>query len=497
MKRDGIVTRRWFIGGAACALAGCRYGGLVGDFGSAKPLARLGVLSDVHLNEPGDEGHLVKALAYFRDHGADGVLIAGDIADTGRVDQLERFASTWFKVFPDDRAPDGRRVERLFVYGNHDILGWTWNRDEGVYTDDAAKRRLALGFEDVRAKTWERLFHEPYEEVWRKTVNGIDVVGAHWTDANDFGHAADWFAKHAKEIDPSRPLVYTQHAHPKDTCYGPAAWGHDAGESTRALSEFPNAIAFSGHSHYTLVDERSVWQGAFTSIGTATLRRTSLDYLEPENSNGNPFDPRAKDWTRRKIMRPLYRDNGKEGMIVDVCADRLVIRRRDFVFDRSLGDDWTVPLPAACDSPFAYAARAKKRAAPAFASDAKVVVRVTDERPSCARTDTEGPYVLVTFPAAKTVAKCRAFKYHVRALDADGNDELAARQIMAPGFNLPEEECALPAECLFLASDFPPAAEVRFEVRASECFGRMGDAIVSGIVTMTTSEEAEQLTCRR
>ena len=483
MVRNDGLTRRWFIGGAACALAGCRFGALVGDFGTVKPLARLGVLSDVHLNQPGDEEHLVKALGYFRDHGVDGVLIAGDIADTGRVDQLERFAATWFKVFPDDLAPDGRKVERLFVYGNHDILGWTWNRDGDIYANDAAKRRLALGFENVRATTWERLFHEPYESVWRKSVKGVEVVGAHWTDANDFQHAANWFARHGHELDPARPLIYTQHAHPKDTCYGPAAWGHDRGESTRALSAFPMAVAFSGHSHYTLVDERSVWQGAFTSIGTATLRRTSLDYLEPENSNGNAYDPQAKIWTHRKIMWPLYRDNGKEGMLVDVCADRLVIRRRDFVFDRSLGDDWTVPLPATADTPFAFAARAKKRAAPEFDAGSKVTVQVSDEAPSCARSDTEGPYVLVTFPAAKTVAKCRTFKYHLRALDADGK-ELLARQIMAPGFNLPEAECALPAECLFLASEFPLSVAVRFEVAAAECFGRCGKPIVSEPVTI-------------
>jgi hypothetical protein len=79
-------------------------------------------------------------------------------------------------------------------------------------------------------------------------------------------------AKDGKKIDPSLPFFYVQHPHLKDTCYGPWAWGHDAGITTKTLSAYPNAIAFSGHSHYSLTDERTIWQGAFTSVGTGSFR---------------------------------------------------------------------------------------------------------------------------------------------------------------------------------------------------------------------------------
>jgi hypothetical protein len=475
-----LITRRWFIGGACAAAAGACYGAIAGDTGGGTPLLKLGVLSDVHLNHPGDETHFLKALAYFRDNGVDGVLIAGDIADTGRVAQLERTADCWFKTFPEDRAPDGRHVERLFVYGNHDIQAWRWG-GMGQYKDDAEKRRVALGFEDVRARTWERLFHEPFAPVWMKRVKGVVFIGAHWDDRGHCPLIEPFMAEHAKDIDPSLPFFYTQHSHPKDTCYGPAAWGHDNGCATRALSPFPNAVAFSGHSHYTLLDERTVWQGAFTSIGTATLRRTSLDYLEPENSNGNPYDPGAKAWKHKKVMKPLFREEGKEGMLIDVHADRLVIHRRNFTFDLSLGDDWTVPVPAAADTPFAYAKRAKKRTPPAFASDAAARAVVLEKAPDCAGKEVKGPFVHVTFPAAKTVAKCRVFEYSVRALDEDGK-ALVSRRVMAPGFNVPQEKCDRPGECLFLASELPSGTNVKFEVRASECFGAKGPAIFSNTV---------------
>ena len=103
-------SRRFFIGSclAAGASAGCSsFKGAL----SSRPIAKIGVLSDVHLNVPGDENYFLKALEYFRDNGADGVLIAGDIADKGRISQLRRAGEAWFKVFPDGKAPDGRKVE--------------------------------------------------------------------------------------------------------------------------------------------------------------------------------------------------------------------------------------------------------------------------------------------------------------------------------------------------------------------------------------------------
>ncbi len=80
------VSRRVFIANAAAATASralaVRAGGA--------PNVTFGVLSDVHLERPGDEDTFLKALAYFRDGGADGVLVAGDIANTGRIEQLKR-----------------------------------------------------------------------------------------------------------------------------------------------------------------------------------------------------------------------------------------------------------------------------------------------------------------------------------------------------------------------------------------------------------------------
>ena len=110
------ISRRAFLSSATAAIGTSVFGGI-----EKGPNVTFGVLSDVHLNKAGDEDTLLNAFAYFRDNGVDGVLIAGDIADRGFIEQMERCADCWWRTFPDGKAPDGRHVEQLFIYGNHDI----------------------------------------------------------------------------------------------------------------------------------------------------------------------------------------------------------------------------------------------------------------------------------------------------------------------------------------------------------------------------------------
>ena len=471
------MNRREFLGGAAGLgfLAGCRMLSVPGaaSFGGAR--LRMGVLSDIHLNESGDEDTFLKALAYFRDHGADAVLIAGDIANTGKVVQLQRCADAWYKVFPNDRAPDGRHVEKLFIYGNHDVWGGWWGNNNKFRED-------SIYYNDRYAKVWEETFHEPYSDFWIKNVKGVPMIGGHWTKRDNFDGLGDFLKQHAREIDPSLPLIYTQHSHPKGTCMGPWAWGRDNGTSTRALSGYPNAVAFSGHSHYTLVDERSVWQGAFTSINTASLRYASNDYSLRENVSGNGHGYQGERKARKHRM-PEYGSkettDGRQGMLVSVWDDHLAIERRDFFQDASLGPDWVVPLPASESAPFAFKVHRRRRTAPEFAKGAKAEVKV--EQPKDGKDFT---HVNVMFPAAQPVDGCRVNEYEVTAVLVEDEVEVvqAQRRMMSPDYYKPATKLVRDVAFTFAAEDLPLKGHYRFEVRPLECFGKKGAAIVSDVV---------------
>ena len=455
------LTRRGFVGSVAslAGLSGCRALGLA----SGRPDVRFGVLSDVHLNHarPGDEDTLVKAFEYFRDQGADAVMIAGDIADSGRISELRRCSDAWHRVFPNDRAPDGRHVEKLFIYGNHDCWGSNQLKKEDP---ERARRELLNATDEQYRRSWEECFHEPYSDFWIKHVNGFAFVGAHWTSAAQFDGLEAFLKEHAAEIGRSRPFFYTQHSHPKDTCIGPWAWGRDNGASTRALSAWPNAVAFSGHSHYPLTDERSVWQGAFTSINTASLRYCSVDYSLRENINGNGDGYRGEG--RRHLMRQPDTGVSRHGMLVSVYGSTLVVERRDFVSGRSLGDDWVLSVP--CREDRSFAARAKRRVAPRFAADAKLSVA-----------DDGGDLLTLSFPAAQTVDKCRVFEYEVTATLVEDEVDVvkAQRRVMAPDYFMPETPGGVPGSCVLSKAELQAAGNYVFSVRPMDCFGLKGDPI--------------------
>ena len=476
------MNRRDFLKMVAAAGATSAAGSILA--GSEVPLLKLGVLSDIHLRcFPHREDYFRKALLWFRDKGADAVVIAGDIADSGRVTELKLCADTWFSVFPDDKAPDGRRVERLFVFGNHCVDAWRWAANNPHYrspiSNEAQRLADSIGYADVRQRAWRELFHEDFAPIWMKTVNGIPIVGAHWEKRGD-GIAIEEFMKvHGKMIDPTLPFFYIQHEHPKDTCFGSWAWGHDDGRSTRALSRFPKAVAFSGHSHYSLTDERTVWQGAFTSINTASLFDVSLDFSLRENASGNRFGYKGEKRPHR--MPALAKGDVRQGQFVTVYCDKLVVERHDFKYDLPLGCNWEVPLPAAAGGPFSYASRRARRTAPAFGPNAKVEVRE--------RNDPKGEvFYDVTFPRADSRNGCRVFEYEVTAtLVADEVDLVQAqRRVLAPDFHLPEcEKLMRGGACTFSSEDLQLSGEYRFSVRPVECFGLKGGAIESSPFTIS------------
>lgn len=363
--------------------AGCvSPGSMIG----AKPNLKFGVLSDIHITDWASTDVFRKTLGYFRSQDVDAVMIAGDLADHGILPQLECVSKAWYEVFPDDRGLDGRHVEKLFVYGNHDPEGLGY-RDPAM---DRAFVAMGLTYEDAEKltlprlgldKCWEQCFHEAYSPIYVKNVKGYDFIGGHWDRWDGIHGLEDWWKANISKVNTSQPFFYFQHCTPKNTIYGADTWGDDAGQSTRCLAPYANAVAFSGHSHRSLTDGRSYWRGEFTSIGTSTL-----SYVCLPNGCEN---------------RPDYRKNldCRQGQIVNVFDDRLVIERRDFINDEPLGDDVVLEMPTKASS-FGVRAVARNNL-PAFAEGDKVKA-IKDKKA-----------LEVSFPGAFANPTARPFRYKV------------------------------------------------------------------------------------
>ena len=352
-KANMYVSRRFFIGGLASVFAtGPRriFASVPGAFSSGVPALSLGVLSDVHvgfakggksLNPTYSTDTLMQAFTWFRDNSVDAVIIAGDMAHFGIGGELKAVADTWFKVFPDDKAPDGRHVERIFVFGNHDWGGLRRAKNVFSSQEDIEANAIAAN----PKKWWREIFHEDWSPFFSKTVKGYDFVGAHWCKGDCRGKdehftdgLAEYYASLKKPFDPSKPFFHVQHPHPRGTVHG-KVWGQDDGITGKILSAYPNAVAFSGHSHKSLTDERFIWQGAFTSVGCGTLRNISpavsgTTSLPAGFENYKTPHPHGPDFTAHnslKAMAPINLMDCRQGQLVRVYADRIVFSRREFI----------------------------------------------------------------------------------------------------------------------------------------------------------------------
>ena len=466
-----MLTRRGFIG-CSTAFGAVRLCGEGLSDVTRKPLLRLGVASDVHLCRNWDqERYLASALRWFDGQGVDAVLFPGDIAHLGRISELESFAHVWDEVFPGCRGSDGRPVVRMVVTGNHEFADWPglWDR---VSEDEMRTDRL--DYADNMSRTWERLFGERFEPIWRKEIKGVTFIGRQWRELarKSTLDIEAYMRLVADELPKGRPFFYCQHAHPDGTCYD-SIESFDRGASYRALSCFPNAVALSGHSHNSVVDDRSVWQGAFTSIGCGCVQEGGSSYRGYENALA-PYWPSYK--TQRMRCLPAFGNEGRCCLMMDVYPDGLIVRRRSLQWDESLGEDWKIDVPAVVGGRFDFSRCRRTHAAPQFPSGSQVKVEVCQDPPNAGPGLKNRKCVRISFPHAETKDGSRVFDYVVRAFS--NGREVGKWKVLSYGYFLPEGRSRVPGECL-VGEDELPSSKIIFEVTPRNCYGTEGRSLLS------------------
>ena len=485
------LSRRSFFGGAAALLASAASRSYAAAVGAGKPNLKFGVLSDIHISpaaymkryllgdpskhRPRETDLFERALAYFDERGADAVLVAGDLADWGLVGQMKAATDCWWRRFPDGRSRlDGRKVELLAVLGNHDVSfrAWTIGKNYATPAMGPAKIPDEDMFRKDVPRHWQELFHEPYAPIWQKTVKGYTFIGAHWSTDRGIDAVEPYMAERGPALKGVKPFFFIQHPHPRDTCFGAHVSGHDAGQATRALSPYPNAVAISGHAHRPLTDERNVWQGAFTSIGAATLDSLTLDA-------GRENGPRT--FVNGRLAMPALRGrktnedetSAAHGLFVNVYDGFLEVERREFVEGRPLGDNWVIPVPAGEQAPFRFDVRGERDPAPGpFPDEALVAVRRAE---GCVRLE---------FPAARNVrGAARTMEYEVEATVEEGDVKRVVfrRHVYAPGVFKAAELEPKTVVAAFHEHLFPKEGIVRFSVRARSAFGRFNAPIFGSL----------------
>lgn len=321
------------------------------------PDLRVGILSDVHLGYAADKEiqtvRFKKALEAFKAMGVDAVIVAGDLQDAyggseaeieSQKFYMEEFASTWFEVFPAESG-----VEPIFIYGNHDeqlVAQQYWPESLGSYNDAFLKEVKGYQFVGVQ-----------------HGKEGVDVVDAYLSEAN--------------KASEDKPVFYIQHYPIYQTV--PGSFGNHSYSKNgfENVSQYANVVAFNGHTHYPLTDERSIWQGEdwqqapFTVVNTATINYSGLANSGLGSAATSVAVNETNGW------------NGltQHGMYMTVTGSQVSIDRYSFTEESpvKLGQTWSFDACDTNDRPYTYTNRYETAAAPVFWEGAALTVsNVTD-----------------------------------------------------------------------------------------------------------------------
>ena len=262
------ISRSGFLKGLFSAFGSCACGGRIfaappGWTPPKSPRLVFGAVSDTHLRTSANgkgrgkywpDKYLVAAFKYFRDQNVDAVVNCGDMAHRGQVLEQVFHAAAWRKVFPDNRAPDGHVVEKLFVNGNHDVDGSRYGDFvEKAFPDPAERAKHVLSTD--MAGNWQRIWGEPYAPVWHKTVKGFHFFGRHFgVDEMALARLIRSKAKECGLQTGKDPFFILSHVRPHKNL-------------NRSLRPFKKAVGFFGHWHQSATNWNNIYfWSSFPSI---------------------------------------------------------------------------------------------------------------------------------------------------------------------------------------------------------------------------------------
>ena len=271
------------------------------------PTLRFIVTSDTHISTGTEnsaatfKNAVTQIAAYVNDPNRnegygklDAVAVAGDITGAGNGyhgGTEEEFIAA--KNVFESVLPEG--TELILALGNHDYGNGLL---DGVrYTDVAIAEGHRASFESVFGVD---------------AAQDIVIGGYHFITVDNLGKSPDnsryghdyseesvaWVEETlaAANTDPGKPIFVFQHIGNHKTVIGTSADTYGSNSSvalTEVESKYPNLFVFSGHTHFQINDECSIYQGDYTAINTGALAGTA------KSTNG------GKDQTIATTSSPL------------------------------------------------------------------------------------------------------------------------------------------------------------------------------------------------
>lgn len=271
---------------------------------------KVGIISDSQLNGSGTKDkyyyNYLSALKTLKDENVDTIMFAGDISDVMTKEMPKPAADAWTEVFGGlNKGPI-----RNYIMGNHDY--WLPAFFECWDIPDAGKMQKRF-----KEATGENAYSH-------KVINGYHFINCSPENGQMNGAytgVLEWLEEQIKiaEADGDKPIFVQTHQSPYGTVCMSATSDGDQ-ELYDALVNHPRVVNIAGHTHASLRDPRSIWQGEFTAIQTQSLSYTCYEgtYENSSDYEGLPM-----------------------GMIMEVEGNDINVSRIDALTGERLGDTWT------------------------------------------------------------------------------------------------------------------------------------------------------------
>ena len=284
---------------------------------------KIGIISDFQLNSKHSnpynrlynkyyeyfEKNLFKALSVLKKNNIDIIIIAGDTTDIGKSEDYLLFKNILYSVYKYNQTPI-----IISLMGNHDY---------------------DIGDEDNknRHKFFNYMQSYPYSHY---IINNFNFI--FWSNDNYHvrENAIQYYSWIKSTLEKARknknkegdPIFVITHIPPKKTVYGSENfWGHEG--IYNILKDYPEVICISGHSHYSLRNKKSIWQGNFTAINTQ-----SLSYIDLDEFYENTMSVREDSLKNDSI-----------GLIAYLNKNSIRFDRIEFSSEEILDERWKIYFP--------------------------------------------------------------------------------------------------------------------------------------------------------
>ena len=342
-----------------------------------KPVLRFAVMSDCHYSErhPEYRIRMKKTINFLYKYAEnqeynklDALYVVGDFTDLGKREEMK-----WFSDDVNECIKDGT------------ILAVTMANHELHYMPDY----------NVALKDFKEIFKMDYDR--HEVINGYHFISLSairdkgpWDDS--FNDEKKAFLKRELEMarmdTGNKPIFVFQHAGIPETVFG-GFGGHT--EIYSILSDYPQVIDFSGHSHNPVNDPREINQKNFTCIGTG-----SMAYLSTSASWGD-FHIKGDSSLGREHAHLLVVEADSHGnvRVLGLDADEHKFISDNLIIDCHDKSKYKYTLNRALIAPLPY-----------FETNSKVSINV------------ENGKLFVTFPAAKCDGE-NVKEYNIRLYDTN------------------------------------------------------------------------------